>query len=122
MSYLKKLERFIDKNRQRAEEPNHIPTLEQILRMGLSELTSHDIGIRVFSEVLGCEVWLCSNEEMAYQIRQDSPRAVVYTADELRKFKKLEPSPDDLRAIHSTKAVFDKANIVDSRLKDTSVE
>ncbi len=96
---------------------NYIISLEQILGLRLSELTKRNIALRVNSEVLGSEIWLCGNQEMAAKVRQDDPRAVVYTADKLRKLYNLQPSPDGLRAIHNVKIVFNESR-VDSRLKE----
>ena len=43
-------------------------TLDQIPYLKFSELRRRNIAIQIFSEVLDCEVWLCSNEGMATQV------------------------------------------------------
>lgn len=96
--------------------------IDQILNMRLSKLSRRIIAIKIYSDVLGCEIWLCGNEQIAAQLRQDDPQTVVYTADELRKLNKLQPSPEDLRAIHNTKDVFEESRIVDSSLKGNGDE
>jgi hypothetical protein len=88
----------------------------------LSELAKRNIALKIYSEVLGSEIWLCSSEEMAAQLRQDDPEAVTYTVDELRKLYKLQPFPEDLRGIHNAKTIFPGSKIIDSRLKETNCE
>ncbi len=94
--------------------------IDQILSMRLSELSRRNIALRIYSEVLGCEIWLCDNGTMAAQIRQHDPGAVTYTVNELRKLYKLQPFPNGLRAIHGTKAIFDGSRIIDSKLRADS--
>ncbi len=93
-----------------------------ILQLKLSELAKRDIAIRIYSEVLGCEIWLCGTEQMASQIKQDDPEAVIYTVGELRRLYRLNPDPESLRSIHNAKAIFPGSKVIDSRLKERSDE
>ena len=43
-------------------------------------------------------LWLCSNTEMAAQVRRDDPEAVCYTTHELRELIKLNPGSEDLKS------------------------
>jgi hypothetical protein len=95
---------------------------ERILGLRLPELAKRNIALKIYSEVLGCEVWLSSNEQMASPVKGDDPVAVTYTVDELRNLYKLQPSPEELRAIHDTKDIFEGSEIVDSNLKEMGDE
>jgi len=89
-----------------------------IERMKLSELKDRYMAIQIYSEVLCCNLWLCSNNGMAAQIRRDDPEAVTYTVDELREIINLKPSSEELNAIHIAKSVFPNSQIVDSNLNN----
>lgn len=102
--------------------PGTGPNIEQFLNMRLSELAKRNIALKIYSEILGCEIWLGSNEEMANRLRQDDFGAITYTVEELRSLYRLKPSPEELITIHSAKTVFDGPRIVDSTLKETSDE
>lgn len=92
--------------------------IDPVLLMRLSELAKREMAIRIRSEVLGCDVWLCSNARIALQVRGDDPDAITYTVAEMRQLIKLNPSPEDLKNMHNAKAVFPGSRIVDSKLKD----
>lgn len=111
MAYLEKLQKIMarESGGKDRQQRTFSTNLEQILKLRLSELANRNI--KIFSEVLGCEIWLCGTEEMANQLRQDDPEVVTYTVEELRKLYKLQPSPKVLRGIHNTKIVFPKSKI-----------
>lgn len=94
--------------------------IDQILSMRLSELSRRNIALRIYSEVLGCEIWVCGNGEMTAQLKQDDTGAVVYTANEMRKLMSLKPDSQGLRNVHIAKTVFPESKIVDSKLKETN--
>jgi hypothetical protein len=124
MSYLDKLENIIAKQRESKDrQPEALQTnLDHILQLRLSDLAKRNMAIKIYAEVLDCEVWLCSNAEMAGQVKLDDPEAITYTVKELRSLYRLKPSPEDLRALHNTKAVFPGSKIVNSKLKELSNE
>jgi hypothetical protein len=62
-----------------------VPSLNQILQLRLAELSRRNIALKIFSEILDCEIWLCGNEKMASQVQQDDPGVVTYTVSEMRK-------------------------------------
>ncbi len=93
-----------------------------ILGMRLSELAKRVIAIKIYSEILDCEIWLCSNEQMTAQLRQDDHGAVIYTVDELMKLYRLNPDREILRNIHNAKVIFPGSKIVSSGLTETSDE
>ncbi len=103
------------------EEPqNPSFEIEGISRLTLFELSKRNIAVEVRSEILGCKIWLCSNQEMAKQVKTDDPEGVTYTVDELRHLLTLKVSPEELKRIHNAKEVFVDSKIVDSKLKNKS--
>ncbi|MGE5443325.1 MAG: hypothetical protein ACM3SR_01830 [Ignavibacteriales bacterium] len=109
-----------ERQRARKKELSATLNLEQNLGMRLSELGKRDIALKIYSEVLVCEIWLCGTEQMAAQLRQDDPEVTVYTANEMRRLMSLNPDPEELMNIHMAKSVFPKSKIVYSRLKNQS--
>ncbi len=107
MSYLQKLENLTEKQKS---EPK--PSSKEILQMSLSKFASRDLAVEIYSEVLRCKIWFCSNTDMAKQIKGDDPTAVCYTAGELQKLIELNPSKDFLKKIHDTKSVFKNSKII----------
>jgi len=93
-----------------------------IERMKLSELKDRDMAIQIYSEVLCCNLWLCSNTEMATQMKRDDPQATTYTVGELREIINLKPNPEELKALHDAKYVFPNSQIVDSKLNNKNEE
>ena len=76
MSYLEIIDRVLEKQRKEKANPQR-----DISLLRLSELAKRNIAIEIYSEILGCTVWLCSNELMALQVKEDYPGAVTYTVD-----------------------------------------
>ncbi|HEX3036724.1 MAG TPA: hypothetical protein VHT73_16660 [Thermodesulfobacteriota bacterium] len=112
MGYLEQLEKLIAKQeskKKRQPEPEF--TLENIASVRLSELARRDIALLIHSDVLGCEVWFCSNEKMVSQVKEDNPEAVTYTVSEIRELIKLNPTPEELKSIHSVKSVFSGSKV-----------
>lgn len=73
------------------------------------------MAIRVYSDILGRDVWLCSNKAIAQKVEADDPEAITYTVAEMRQLIKLNPGPEDLKNMHNAKVVFPGSKIVDSR-------
>lgn len=108
MSYWgKKLEKLI--NEQNEQETTLTP--EMLPALTLTEFARRNIAIEIYSEVLGCNLWLCSNNEMKAQIVRDAPGQVYYTAKELRNLVKLDLSPKDLMKIHEAKEIFSNSRL-----------
>ena len=76
-----------------------------------------DLAFQVYSEVLKCKVWFCSNDAMAKQIMNDDPEAITYTADELSKLIKSHTNSTDLESVNNIKKVFTGSQIVDHILR-----
>ncbi len=103
MSYwLDRLEEIIE---QQNKEETPL-TVECIQGITLTEFARRDIAVEIYSEFLGSTLWLCSNNEMAAQIRRDDPGKTCYTLKELRRLLTLNPSPESLKKIHEVKTIF----------------
>jgi len=90
--------------------------------LNLSELSKRRIAIMIYSTILNSNIWICSNEEMITQVKEDEPGAITYSLDEIRKILNLNPNPEDLKAIHNAKSVFPNSHIVDSKLNNKNEE
>lgn len=88
--------------------------IEQISQMLLEQFAKRNMALEIYSEILGCELWLCSNEKMANQIKNDDPNAIIYTVDEIMNLIKLKPNPEELRRIHDVKEGFKNSKIIES--------
>lgn len=97
-----------------------LPNLDHLLQLRLSELAKREMAIKVYSEILRCDVWLCSNKTIALKVEADDPGAITYTIREMRELIKLNPGPEDLENIYNAKNVFHGSRIVDSWLKEES--
>ncbi|MGE5445121.1 MAG: hypothetical protein ACM3SR_11065 [Ignavibacteriales bacterium] len=116
----KREERPITEKPQSNLKPDTMLNLESILQLRLSELSKRNRAIKIYSEVLGCEIWLCGTEQMVTQLRQDDPEVITYTAGELKRLMSLNPDPKGLMNIHIAKSVFPGSKIIDSRLKEAN--
>ncbi len=96
----------LEKIEARLEKEQTALTAECLPGIKFSEFARRDIAVLIYSEFLGCELWLCSNNKMAAQIKQDAPEQVCYTADELRHLISLDPGPESLKKIHEAKTVY----------------
>ena len=108
MSYW--LDRFEEIIEQQKKEETPL-TVESIPSITLAEFARRDIAVEIYSEYLGSNLWLCSNNEMAEQIKRDAPEQVCYTLDEIRSLLTLNPSPESLKKIHEAKLVFPNSNL-----------
>ncbi|MFI5324420.1 MAG: hypothetical protein ACHQ6U_13050 [Thermodesulfobacteriota bacterium] len=119
MSYwVDKIDALIEQQK-REETPL---TLECIPNITLFEFARRDIAVEIYSEVLNCNIWLCSNEKMVTQIMEDAPGAVCYTANELRHLLSLNPSPESLRRINDAKGTFSGSSIISTKRKNYGPE
>ena len=79
-----------------------------------STFKERDLAFQVYSKPLKCKVWFCSNDAMAKQIMNDDPEAITYTADELTRLLKHNPSPEGLNSINNVKKVLKQSVIIES--------
>lgn len=87
------------------------PNIEHLLNLRFSELKSRNLGIKIYSEFIGDEIWLCANETIATQLKLDDPISVVYTLDELQILVNQSIGKDDLKKMHDVKKVFPNSTI-----------
>lgn len=97
-------------------------SFDHLLGLKLSEFSKRDLAIEVYSNFLSCKIWLCSNEEMATQIKKDDPETVCYTIDELRELIRLNPTPEDIKRVHEAKTMFSGSTVIESKVKEDSNE
>jgi hypothetical protein len=82
----------------------------------LYEFSKMNTSIEVYSEILGCSIWFCSNEETASSLKTENPEAVTYTAEELLELLNLSPGPEDIKRIHNVKSIFPNSVVIESIL------
>lgn len=114
MSYwLDKFEAIIDEQKQKETELS----IEEIPSITLAEFARRDMAVEIYSELLNCKLWLCSNDEMTVQIKRDAPGAVCYTVSELRELIRLKPGLESLRSVHDIKVIFPCSTIKETNIK-----
>jgi len=86
-------------------------TVESIPGITLAEFARRDIAVEIYSEFLQCDIWLCSNDEIASQLKKDASEQACYTLKELRHLLTLNPSPESLKKIHEAKIVFPNSKL-----------
>lgn len=92
--------------------------IESIPFIPLSELSERNMAIEVYSEVLKCKVWFCSNNDMVSRVRNDIPDAICYTVKDIRNLLTFNATTEMLKRIHSIKKVFPYAEITEAANKD----
>ncbi|MFI5323760.1 MAG: hypothetical protein ACHQ6U_09570 [Thermodesulfobacteriota bacterium] len=89
--WVKKLNRIIEEQGRRESLQWEIRNFPALLLKRLSEIEKRKIAIEIYSEYLDCNIWLCSGEGMAVQIRRDNPGVIIYDVKEMREHIKLKP-------------------------------
>ena len=80
-------------------------TKEQIVKMPLKEFNSSNLAVKVYSEVLGREIWFVSNEKIRDKVATSEGLA-TYLPHELMHFVKIGATPEELKKIHMVKEIF----------------
>lgn len=78
----------------------------KVIRLKLSQFTKLNMALLLDSRVLGEQVWFCSNNDMAAQIRRDDPEKVCYTSEELQHLLNHNPSTESIKVINDAKTSF----------------
>ena len=105
---------LLERAKKKMEELKKNPPVlqaENIINLSLAEFSRRNIAIEIYSEVLKCNVWLCSDENMKAQIERDDPDQMCYTARELWQIVKLNPTPESLQKINEAKEEFPKLTL-----------
>ena len=87
----------------------------EIEQIKLYDLKDRDIAIQIYSEPLCCDIWFCSNDELASQVKRDDSDSYYYTARELINIFKLNPDIETIKSIHSAKTVFQGSKVIKSK-------
>ena len=74
MSYLEQLEEVIERQRKETQSLS----IEQISQMLLEEFAKRNMAVEIYSEILGRNIWLCSNEEMSLKVQEDNSKVRCY--------------------------------------------
>lgn len=113
MSYwVEKLEKLIDENKKQ----KHDLKVQDIPGLPLSKFAGRNLAFEIYSNVLKCNVWFCSNKDMVKQLKKDNPEALCYTTEELLNLIDLKVTNEELMRIHSAKSVF-----LNSTLKEIEI-
>lgn len=67
------------------------------------------VAYKVYSEVLGCHLWVVDTNEDMHSLRSQGITESIYTTDEIRKLKGLEM--DSIKEIHKVKEVFEGSRV-----------
>ena len=96
MSYwVEKLEKLIDENKK--QEPKL--KVRDIPELPLSKFAGRNLAFEIYSNVLKCNVWFCSNKDMVKQLKKDNPEAICYTTEELRNLIDRKVTYEGLKQI-----------------------
>lgn len=71
-------------------------------------------GYKIYSELLGCCLWVVADDEDMRSLRLQGISEAVYTADEIKKLKGIDK--DSLKAVHKVKEVFEDSKVEDLTL------
>jgi len=97
---------------EKEEQEQSITSPVFYINLSLSEIKKRDIAYQIYSEYVEDTFWICSNEKMVDQIKEDDPESVVYHIDEIVKINKLKPDIKSLKSIHEAKKEFPNSNMV----------
>jgi hypothetical protein len=67
------------------------------------------VAYKVWSEVLGCYLWVVDTDQDLHTLRSQGIKEAIYTGDEIQKLKGLDK--DDLKEIHKVKEVFENSKV-----------
>jgi hypothetical protein len=91
-----------EKDKRRKQEELQVADISPLT---LTELSRRNMALEIYSELLGCTIWLCSNTEMVKEIQKDDPSAICYTVDEVRRFLELKATQGGIGS-EETKALL----------------
>ena len=109
---------LIDKQKQKESKLS----IQDTQGLPLSVFEKRDLAVEIYSGILDCNIWLCSNDSMVKQIQRDNPGSVCYTAQELKKLIELNPRLDDIKNVNAAKQVFPRATIIESTTKEQMLD
>ena len=71
--------------------------------------TRRQVAIKVYSELLDCNLWLVATEKDMKALRQQGVKEAIYTAEEIKRLSSL--GKDFLNGLHRFKEVFSEGTI-----------
>jgi len=71
--------------------------------------TRRQIAIKVYSELLDCNLWVVATEKDMKALKQQGVKEAIYTADEIKRLSSL--GKDFLNGLHRFKEVFSEGTI-----------
>jgi hypothetical protein len=96
------------------EKRNSIEKNDNLPQLTLDEFSKRNMGIEIYSEVVGGNIWFCCDSAMANQIRKENPSTITYTVDELRHLLSLNPTPEEIKKLNLVKEEFSNSKIIGS--------
>jgi len=83
---------------------------QQVALMSLKDFSKGNYAVKVFSKILGKEVFFCSNIVMRDSVRDAGLTA--YLPDELKQIVRSKPDKETMQAIDNVKSVFPEGTII----------
>ncbi|MEW6214968.1 MAG: hypothetical protein AB1478_07195 [Nitrospirota bacterium] len=65
--------------------------------------------VKVYSELLGCYLWIVADDEDMHSLRSQGVSEAIYTQDEIKELRKL--CKEDLKELHKVKEVFPESKV-----------
>jgi len=119
MSYwVEKLEKLIDEGKKQETELE----VQDITDLPLSKFAGRNLAFEIYSNVLKCNIWFCSNKDMVKQLKKDNPEAICYTTEELRNLIDRKATNEELKQIYTAKSVFPNSTLKEIELNRDSEE
>jgi hypothetical protein len=84
---------------------------KQIETMSLDAFSKSNLAVKIWSDLLGEEVYFCSDEKMVDKIKGEG--LVCYLPHELKYLVAVKPTKDVVRKVHEIKALFGGSEISD---------
>ncbi|MEO5359182.1 MAG: hypothetical protein H7843_01900 [Nitrospirota bacterium] len=83
--------------------------VESLYLKAVAMLRPDAVSVRVYSEVLGCYLWIVQSKDEAKTLRNSGVKETVYDFNEVRALK--GSSPAHLKAVHTAKEVFPESRV-----------
>jgi len=115
MGYLELLESLSRNTKIKDYSDKEEIALDLLPNISLAEFKKRNMGVLVYSKYLDDEIWFCSNDKIANQIKSDDPDATTYTVDELINILRLETDVESLKSIHEAKKCFRNSKVVEMK-------
>ena len=103
-------EKRLDKAYAQEDLPTFQSVLERLKTLYAEALSARrKVGVKVYSEILGCYLWIVRSDEDMHFLRSQGVTETIYTQDEIRRLKGLDR--DSLKEIHKVKEAFPESKV-----------